>query len=85
MKKAKNKAKNHKGKIARNRKVSCGSNPTPRTTDEPTEFQHTHLSPKEPYFGFLNSFAPPISHTNSKPASINFLASFTVLATLQLP
>jgi len=33
MKKAKNKAKNHEGKITRNRKVSCGSNPTPRTNN----------------------------------------------------
>jgi len=72
MKKAKIKAKNHEGKIARNRKVSCGSNPTPRTTDEPTVFCDAQLSLIRAYFGFLKSFAPLNSHTNSKPVSIRY-------------
>ena len=35
MKKAKNKAKNHEGKITRNRRCLVGSNPTPPATAEP--------------------------------------------------
>ena len=61
-----------------------GSNPTPRTTDEPTVFCDAQLSLIRAYFGFLKSFVPLNSHTNSKPFSISILASFTVL-TLQIP
>ncbi len=67
------------------RKKVVGGIVIPKPEDLATEFQHSNLSLKRPYFDFLNSFAPPISHTNSKPASINFLASFTVLVTLQIP
>ena len=50
---------------------SVGSNPTPRTTDEPTVFCDAQLSLIRAYFGFLKSFAPLNSHTNSKPVSMN--------------
>jgi len=36
---------------------SVGSNPTPRTTDEPTVFWNAQLSLIRAYFDFLKNFA----------------------------
>jgi len=82
--KTENKPKRKGGFCGGYRHAFSSSNPTPRTTDEPPVFCDAQLSLTRAYFGFLKSFAPLNSHTNSKPASISILASFTLLATLQI-